>query len=261
MGGSLQPWVIKIDLTGAIDPIKDGVNWCAYCEGNPIGFVDPSGLEIGQLRTFAEDYGFVVEWQDKRQKVAVYTPTNTRSVEFDAKEYDVLNERIIIERTEFLQKLGMPIQKITEPAVYVSDVAAKMNKYAAIVAYDVIPAVIAVYTGGVSGVVGKAITLAPLAEGLIDTAAGVLIGELLRPGEQQNHEWAGYYWTERIATSTDNSFGCGWVTYTSYYQSEDGKNAISITNTSESYRPTTYMPANTPGHMGNVKIEWIYPKK
>lgn len=28
------------------DPIRDGVNWYAYCTGNPVNFVDPSGLAI-----------------------------------------------------------------------------------------------------------------------------------------------------------------------------------------------------------------------
>ena len=30
----------------SIDPIKDGVNWYAYCGNNPVVFVDPSGLVI-----------------------------------------------------------------------------------------------------------------------------------------------------------------------------------------------------------------------
>ena len=28
------------------DPIRDGVNWYAYCENNPLKFVDPTGLEL-----------------------------------------------------------------------------------------------------------------------------------------------------------------------------------------------------------------------
>ena len=29
------------------DPIKDGLNWYSYCGGNPVMFVDPSGLDYG----------------------------------------------------------------------------------------------------------------------------------------------------------------------------------------------------------------------
>lgn len=38
------------------DPIKDGLNWYAYCENNPVMFVDPMGLEYGKLRDFVYDY-------------------------------------------------------------------------------------------------------------------------------------------------------------------------------------------------------------
>ena len=33
----------------SVDPIKDGVNWYAYCGNNPVVFVDPSGLVPGWL--------------------------------------------------------------------------------------------------------------------------------------------------------------------------------------------------------------------
>ncbi len=29
-----------------IDPIKDGINWYAYCGNDPVNFVDPLGLEM-----------------------------------------------------------------------------------------------------------------------------------------------------------------------------------------------------------------------
>ena len=29
------------------DPVRDGLNWYGYCGGNPVAFVDPSGLKIG----------------------------------------------------------------------------------------------------------------------------------------------------------------------------------------------------------------------
>ena len=36
------------------DPIKDGLNWYAYCGGNPVGFVDPSGMIVTLLGTDEE---------------------------------------------------------------------------------------------------------------------------------------------------------------------------------------------------------------
>ena len=28
------------------DPIKDGLNWYAYCGNNPVNYVDPTGLKL-----------------------------------------------------------------------------------------------------------------------------------------------------------------------------------------------------------------------
>lgn len=44
------------------DPIRDGVNWYAYCAGDPVNFVDPSGESIVSIREFVESRGGIVEW-------------------------------------------------------------------------------------------------------------------------------------------------------------------------------------------------------
>ncbi len=36
------------------DPARDGTNWYVYCENNPVGFVDPLGLELTLSGTDAE---------------------------------------------------------------------------------------------------------------------------------------------------------------------------------------------------------------
>ena len=39
----------------AEDPVKDGLNWYAYCAGNPVMMVDPSGLAPGDLYLDIDD--------------------------------------------------------------------------------------------------------------------------------------------------------------------------------------------------------------
>ena len=45
-----------------LDPVRDGLNWYAYCRNNPIMFVDPSGFTEyfinGNAPTFVHDEGF-----------------------------------------------------------------------------------------------------------------------------------------------------------------------------------------------------------
>ena len=44
----------------SVDPIKDGLNWYAYCENNPVAYIDPSGKEPISLIIFSlAIFGFV----------------------------------------------------------------------------------------------------------------------------------------------------------------------------------------------------------
>ena len=63
------------------DPVRDGLNWYAYCAGNPIAFIDPWGLdrayvnvyEVDQvmLRYSAEDNGYTVTWNEQTKTATV----------------------------------------------------------------------------------------------------------------------------------------------------------------------------------------------
>ena len=44
------------------DPIRDGLNWYTYCMGNPVRFVDPSGLKDVIAADYAKDKGAKITW-------------------------------------------------------------------------------------------------------------------------------------------------------------------------------------------------------
>jgi RHS repeat-associated protein len=54
------------------DPIKDGLNYYAYCYNNPTAFIDPSGLKIIALRSTIEKLGGVVSWDDESKVATAY---------------------------------------------------------------------------------------------------------------------------------------------------------------------------------------------
>lgn len=37
------------------DPIRDGVNWYAYCNNSPLNFVDMNGLESWNVNTLTQE--------------------------------------------------------------------------------------------------------------------------------------------------------------------------------------------------------------
>jgi len=49
----------------SVDPIKDGVNWYAYCGNSPTVFVDPSGLAAVSIINYTNKHGGTVSWSGK----------------------------------------------------------------------------------------------------------------------------------------------------------------------------------------------------
>ena len=51
------------------DPVRSGENWYSYCGGNPVMFLDPMGLERGNIMDFARD---IAEVFDGKYSVEIY---------------------------------------------------------------------------------------------------------------------------------------------------------------------------------------------
>lgn len=69
------------------DPAFDGVNWYSYCEGNPVRYIDVSGLNEVELREYAESRGYKVEWNGNTKTATV--SKNGKLYSFNAKTESV----------------------------------------------------------------------------------------------------------------------------------------------------------------------------
>ncbi len=60
----------------SVDPAKDGLNWYAYCNGNPVNFIDPSGKSAERDRMMSidryDDVGGYYKWLEKYNKFLKY---------------------------------------------------------------------------------------------------------------------------------------------------------------------------------------------
>ena len=91
------------------DPIKDGMNWYVYCGGDPVMFIDPSGLTfiIGWSYSGAE----VVEYVEYKASNGVTISTNTD--DWDSATWSDFTQRNSFARAAYTRKdeliaMGIP---------------------------------------------------------------------------------------------------------------------------------------------------------
>ena len=70
------------------DPIKDGLNWYAYCGNNPVNRIDPWGLAT-KLRSLVEQTTGNITWNND-------TKTATVTIDNITQKYCVVNEQVFV---------------------------------------------------------------------------------------------------------------------------------------------------------------------
>ncbi len=87
------------------DPIRDGLNWYSYCDGNPIAFADPFGLALVGLRDYASHYdGASVGWNASTGYASV--TYDGRTIYIQSTSSNNINGRIYVDDSVFNDYFG-----------------------------------------------------------------------------------------------------------------------------------------------------------
>ena len=85
------------------DPVRDGLNWYGYCGGNPVAFVDPSGLRISM---FKSDVKKVYRKEQKDIRLEELQKLTNDELYIDEKTEFVKYKNIAVEMTKPKGKIG-----------------------------------------------------------------------------------------------------------------------------------------------------------
>ena len=164
------------------DPIMDGLNWYAYCDGNPISRIDISGYEWGYIRDFAEDLGMLygdINFSAGQNSVVVRLGNNDAIGEFTYDGYAYIkstgknehigqniNGKLYMNREDFYKAMYVPY------AIYKQEYIVTEEKNR-MIGYTV---------GGIGVIAGTAIGSANQLAGFVASIISGVAGYELSPG-------------------------------------------------------------------------------
>ena len=101
------------------DPIKDNLNWYAYCANNPLNFRDPWGLKGTSLSELSEAFGGGAAWDSTKGNATAWVDGSvllvykvTNGLVYDSRGNQVgyiENGRIMVEPTDFIRNYGIDV--------------------------------------------------------------------------------------------------------------------------------------------------------